>query len=204
MFFRVFKIALLCMILSIFVSCSAGSVDNSISTNTSKESYCGKEDLQIFSEEKHYKVFSLQQFKYTYQIFDKSKNIVYEETVNTFPEISMIGDEIVSWRINKGTGLVQCRYYSIKRDSVSNEFYYVATVSNEFIAYIKADDGFDNRKLVVQNIFDKEDLYKEYTLNFSQCDTPVLEASFLDEDKFLKIIYLSEESEVEKVLKVKG
>ncbi|MFR6298733.1 MAG: hypothetical protein ACLUML_05835 [Acutalibacteraceae bacterium] len=49
----------------------------------------------------------------------------------------------------------------------------------------------ENRKVVVQNIFDKSLFYEEFKLDFSNVDTPVIEAKFSKDGASLLLTYLS-------------
>ena len=69
----------------------------------------------------------------------------------------------------------------------------------KLIAYIDVskETPFENRKVVVQNIFDKNMFYKEFKLNFSNVDTPVIEAEFSKDGASLLLTYLSGEKQTQ-------
>lgn len=56
----------------------------------------------------------------------------------------------------------------------------------KLIAYIDVskDQPMENRKVIVQNIFDKSILYKKFQLDFSDVDTPVIEENFQKTERF--------------------
>lgn len=67
------------------------------------------------------------------------------------------------------------------------------------IAYIEVpeEQPFENRQVVVKNVFDKELFYNEYELDFSKIDTPVLDASFSEDGTSLQLTYLSGNDQIE-------
>ena len=69
----------------------------------------------------------------------------------------------------------------------------------KLIAYIDVskDQPMENRKVIVQNIFDKSILYKEFQLDFSDVDTPVTEAKFSKNGAALHLTYLSGEEQTQ-------
>lgn len=60
----------------------------------------------------------------------------------------------------------------------------------------------ENRKVVVQNIFDKSLFYKDFQLDFSNVDTPVIEAIFSKGGASLQLTYLSggEQTQISAIL----
>ena len=61
-----------------------------------------------------------------------------------------------------------------------------------------AEDSFENRRLVVQNVFDKTEYYKEFLIDFSKFDMPIIDAHFINNDSQLQIKYYSGEEETER------
>ena len=67
------------------------------------------------------------------------------------------------------------------------------------IAYINVpkENSLQDRTIVVQNIFDEEEYFKEFELNLSPADTPVIEGNFNKDMSEINITYLCGESQEE-------
>ena len=105
----------------------------------------------------------------------------------------MISDDTIDIGIGMGTGITIHKYYNANENIFSGEFTNVLTNSDKLIAYIDVskENPLENRKVVVQNIFDKSLFYEEFKLDFSNVDTPVIEAKFSKDGASLLLTYLS-------------
>lgn len=194
MFFS-FKCLLICLIFVLLCSCS-----NSKQSITGYPTSSTLSKSKIISDEKYYKIIKSGNFEFTYFIYDDKKKVVEEQTVSDNPlNIELLNNNVVDVSIGKGTGLSEHHYYSVDRDTFSKKYLYVIAYSNEKIAYIDVpnDNAFENRRLVVRNVFDKSVYYQEYKIDFSKVDTPVISASFINNDSQLQITYLSGEQQTE-------
>ena len=101
-------------------------------------------------------------------------------------------DTVLSIRRGAGTGLFLVEYYDIGRNVFSEVFQTVFLTEYGKIVYIgRIEDEF---RLVVRDIFDKSEFYKEFELDFAPLATPFelfRHGEFLDENT-LKISYMSE------------
>lgn len=159
-----------------------------------------KSNGDILESSKYYKIFNANEDKVCYQIFNSAGDIVLSETTDRPLNIEMIHDGIVDIGIGMGSGIAIHKYYSVKKDLLSEEYSYVLSNLDELVAYIDVpqSNSFENRKVVVQNAFDEKAYYKEYQFDFSNVDTPVVDASFSNDGSALKIVYLSGEDQTEK------
>jgi len=98
-----------------------------------------------------------------------------------------------------GTGITIHKYYNANENIFSGKFTNVLTNSDKLIAYIDVskENPLENRKVVVQNIFDKSLFYEEFKLDFSNVDTPVIEAEFSKDGASLLLTYLSGEKQTQ-------
>ena len=114
------------------------------------------------------------------------------------PEITYLGDSLLSIEIGVGTGTWLTQYYDVDKDIFSEMFESPITIQRDKIAYIKI---FDNTyKLIVRNIFDKSKYYKEFNLDLSPVANPIdalVHLEYLNGDR-LQITYLSGKDYVEK------
>ena len=92
----------------------------------------------------------------------------------------MISDDTIDIGIDMGTGITIHKYYNANENIFSGEFTNVLTNSDKFIAYFDVfkENPFENRKVVVQNIFDKNMFYKEFKLDFSNVIPLLLKQNF--------------------------
>lgn len=179
---------ILCAFLLAFITISNSS---SSTAETSVE--------EIISDEKYYKVILKENRECDYYIYDVNGNIVEEESgITNLLDIKLLNDNVVDVHINEGTSLSEHHYYSIERDSFSKKYEFVMAYSNEKVAYL--DGSINDRRLVVQNVFDKTEYDKEFDLNFSTFIQPVVEASFINNDSQLQITYFSGDEEVERTV----
>lgn len=193
--FLSFECLFICLIFVLFCSCSNSR--QSISDYPTNSTLSKGE---IISDEKYYKIIKDENFEFTYFLYDYKKKIVEKQTVKDNPlNIELLNDNVVDVSIGKGTGLSEHYYYSVDRDSFSKNYLYVIAYSNEKIAYIDVpnENAFENRHLVVRNVFDKSLYYQEYNMDFSKVDTPVISAAFINNDTQLQITYLSGEQQTE-------
>ncbi|MBQ7346490.1 MAG: leucine-rich repeat protein [Clostridia bacterium] len=149
----------------------------------------------IIASTEHYLV-SYAGFTYDYEIYDKDGNTVRAEQTTRPLSIDMLDEDTVDIQIGYGTG-IQCHtYYSVSKNLFSEEYSYVVAASGSLVAYI--DGSMQDRKLIVRHIFEKEEFYKEFALDFSdKTDTPIKSATFFSDEKTLQTTYLARDQQTE-------
>ena len=60
-------------------------------------------------------------------------------------------------------------------------------------------EGFEDRSLVVRDIFDEAEFCKKFLLDLAHTDHPIVEAEFLDDGERLRVSYLTEDGHSEEV-----
>jgi len=147
----------------------------------------------------NYCIYKTSETQVCYEIYNSNGETVLSETTDKPLTINMLNDDIVDISIGMGTGLATHKYYSISKNLFSQEFLYALSNSNELIAYIDVPENhsFESRKVIVQNIFDKSAYYKEFQLDFSDVDTPLINAAFSEDETSLQLTYLSGEEETQ-------
>lgn len=141
-----------------------------------------------------YEILELGAWEYAYVIYDTQGNIVHQvETGGAYPEISMLEDNILGVQVKKGTGVYVHRYYDLSEDLVSKEYQYVIAYCNGNVAYIEVpqEHPLQERRLVVESIFEENALPKTYDIDFAPVDSPVIDARFTNDGKAITITYLS-------------
>ena len=106
------------------------------------------------------KVFAHDNQKYLVCIKDDDGETVYSEEMDFLcnPRAERIDDSTLEIVINRGTGLQGRKYYSFERNTMSDEFLFVAAYRNEKVAYY---DGGD--KIIVRNAFDDREYHAEFS-----------------------------------------
>ena len=141
----------------------------------------------------YYRVYEKGAGQTNYVIYNKDGKTVLSETTDRPVIIQMLGTDVVDIGIGIGTGIMQHQYYNTKQNRFSKIFLSVLASTENLIAYLEIpeSDALKDRKVIVQNIFDPDVYYKDFALEFSPVDTPVLEASFSEDKTSLQIVYLS-------------
>lgn len=144
-----------------------------------------------------YRIYKRDINQICYDIYNIEGEVVLSEKTDQPLEINMINDDIIDIKIGMGTGITIHRFYSMGEDIFSQEFSYVLSNSDKLIAYIDVPEEkpMETGKVIVQNIFDKSLFYKEFQLDFSNIDTPVIEAKFSKDGESLQLTYLSGEEQ---------
>ncbi len=145
----------------------------------------------------YYRIYKGDNSYLCYDVYNAEKETVLSEKTDRPLKISMINDNIIDIEIGMGTGIAIHTYYNVDKNVFSREFSYVLSVSDDLIAYIDVpeENPMNNRKVIVQNIFDKNLFYKEFELDFSDVDTPVVNATFSEDA--LQLTYLSGETQTQ-------
>ena len=186
------KFVFLLLALFIIGLCSAAFFINSKRTSDIIETYAE----EIVTDEQYFKITKTGLQQYNYYIYDVNGNTVEKQIgITNLSDIKLLNDNVVDININWGTGLAEHRYYSVYRNSFSEKYMYVVAYSNEKVAYL--DGSLDNRRLIVENAFDKNEYYNEYNLEFSALVQPVIDAAFINDCTQLQITYFSDKNDTE-------
>lgn len=157
------------------------------------------EQIEIIDSGTYYRIYKGNINQVCYDIYNTEGEIVLSEKTDRPLKINMINDDIIDIEIGMGTGITIHKYYGVGENIFSQEFQYVLSNLDKLIAYIdvQTEKPFENRKVIVQNIFDKRLFYKEFQLDFSNVDTPVTEALFSKDGTSLQLTYLSGEEQTQ-------
>lgn len=157
------------------------------------------EHREIIASGKHYSIYKGNGTRLCYYIYDATGKTVLSERTDRPLKIDMLNDDIVDIEIGMGTGIIEHKYYGVEEGVFSQVFTYVLCNSDRLVAYIDVptENPFEDRKVIVQDIFDKNLFYEEFQMDFSKNDTPVLDARFSSDGTSLQLTYLSGEKEVE-------
>lgn len=125
---------------------------------------------------------------YKYTIYNNQGKKVYEDDdLSKEPVIEELDNEIISIVTSAGTGLCMVQYYDKFNDRVSDIFTNPLDLKGEKVIF------FNKNKLVVQNIFNKLNYYKEIKLNTTDTADPnnaIKSAEFIDDNQ-IRVIYFS-------------
>lgn len=142
-------------------------------------------------------VFAHDNQKYLVCIKDDDGETVYSEEMDFIchPRAEEIDDSTLEIVINRGTGLQGRKYYSFERNTMSDEFLFVAAYRNEKVAYYNGGD-----KIIVRNAFDDREYHVEFSAEGlvypDSMFPPHVSGEFTDEDT-LVVTFDSVESDDE-------
>ena len=150
---------------------------------------------KIIEENKYYKVYTSDNLKSYYYLYDDKGDIIKEGGYDTrIPSITMKNNNIVRFRIQSGTGSSTALsiYYDTKNDVLSKDYYCVLDDNYDLLIYC------DRQKLVVQNIFAENKFYKEIT-EFKKplaqkTVEPFINAKIINKNQIL-VTYITEDNE---------
>lgn len=193
-----FLFIFICFTFFMLTACSLQ--EKAVNNNSDRVEY-NFENKEVIQAGKNFCIYKENITQVKYDILNSNGEIVFSDTTERPLEITMINDDIVDIAVGMGTGITKHRYYNSKKNLFSEDFLYVVANINELVAYIYVpnEHSFENRTVVVQNIFDDNLYYKEFRLDFSNVDTPVINAEFSRNETFLQLTYLTGEKQVEKV-----
>jgi len=153
----------------------------------------------IIENEKYYKIIDAGEGRYLYTIYNTDGEAVKSgETYRMGPGIHYIDQKTIEISISAGTGTFFCVYYDIVNDRFSEQYECPIEAKYNKVAFLNHTDG--KTVLIIKDMFNDGNCYKEYDLDFSFAVSPVLHAEFIDEDTLL-ITYQSGDS-YEKKIKV--
>ena len=186
------KIFCLLLILTIVVlsGCSVSKQDEEtteVVSQTETSSYTSV----IIDESDYYKVIYNGDFTYSYEIRDKSGNILLSDnSEKEEPHIAMLNDDTVKLMIQRGTGLATqfTTYCNIEQGTVSDEFSYVLTEFDKNTVYVQYRDNV--HYIIIQNTFDKNEFYQESKISdASPIADAFTNAEISEDDKILTVTY---------------
>lgn len=136
---------------------------------------------------------------YSYKITDyKDKILEYEDNLTREPKRQKVSTDVVGICIQAGTGLSTnyAKYYDLENSKISETFYYVLAAKDDYVVCADYRDG--EHYIVVQDIFDKEQYYKEYNLeNVSPVAADFVVDGYFNTKGNINITYLSGEDYTE-------
>lgn len=205
----------LIMVLSLF-SCNAQNSDGKLPSDnngennkdTSVDTDDGTNDDtdsndtdygQIIDSTDYYKIKTIGLGKHEYHIYDRWGKEVLVEVTDRPLSISMIDQWVIEIRIGMGTGTSVSKYYDVESDRFSEEFLCVVATSGNLLAYVDSTQGNDANKgtIVVRDIFDKNEFFKTFSLDFSPREVmPIWKAEFTEREMALELVYLNQNSQV--------
>ncbi len=102
---------------------------------------------------------------YSYEVTDyKDRILDYEDNLTREPKRLCVSTDVVGISIQTGTGLSTnyARFFDLENSKISETFQYVIDAKDNYVVYV--DYKNDEHTVIVQEIFDKEQYYKEYKL----------------------------------------
>ncbi len=112
-----------------------------------------------------YSITQTDTFTYAYKVVDKNGTVLFSGETNTkLPKVTQVNTHTLEVTVQTGTGLATnwAVYCDVENSKLSETFQYVLMAQGDYVIYAKSNNG--EPSVVVQNIFDKSEYYKEYVL----------------------------------------
>lgn len=178
----------ICIVVVIIAAYGAKNISSSKQVENDTTYEKGSEDK--FVEVETYK--ENEEVLYKYTLLNSEGKNVYEETgLYREPNVEQLDNEVVRVGVSAGSSVYQVRYFGTINSKIS-EIYYTPwdEYNNKLIR-------FENKKMIIQDMFDKSNYYKEVKLDMRDTADPnsaIKSAEFLD-DNTVKVTYFSEDDE---------
>lgn len=131
--------------------------------------------------------------KYSYEITDyKGKILDYEDNLTREPKRQKVSTDVVGISVQAGTGMSTnyAKFYDLETSEISKTFYYVIDAEDDCVVYADYRDG--EHFIIVEDIFDKEQYYREYRLeNVSTVAADFVVSGGFNRKGNINITYLS-------------
>ena len=162
-------------------------------TTTVAENFASDIEYETVARGNNYHLYRVVgRFELCCEVYDSDGEIVFNETTQRPMTVSEITPDLIEIRVGYGTGISGCRYFSVEKNQISEEFFSVIATSGTQIAYLTGD--INDRKLIVRDIYQLTDDCKSFELDFSPDNTPVVDAEFADDGSVLQITYMKGQS----------
>lgn len=130
---------------------------------------------------------------YSYKVTDyKDRILDYEDNLTREPKRLCVNTDVVGISIQAGTGLSTnyAKFFNLESSKISETFYYVIDAKDDYVVYADYRNG--EHIIIVQDIFDKEQYYKEYKLeNVSPVTADFIVKGGFNKKGNINITYLS-------------
>lgn len=144
----------------------------------------------ILETDVYFRITEAEEGEYRYKIYNTDgKEIKNGVSYFTEPLIHYIDQETIEICIGVGTDTFYCVYYDIVNDRFSEQYESPVAAKYHRVAFLRYEGG--ERFLVIKDMFDEENCYEEFALDFTKAISPIVNAVFIDGDT-LFITYRTE------------
>jgi hypothetical protein len=127
---------------------------------------------------------------YAYTLYNDVGDVVVFDFANVLPTIEYVTSKLLSIRTGHSSGFILYTYYDISRESISISYENPIAIDSDrnLVAYLYFDIN-KNPILIIRDIFNKTNYYKEFTLDIASIYPGIVEyVEFLPNNE-LKITY---------------
>jgi hypothetical protein len=189
-------------VVALFASCGVNSVrDDDVSAD---EVLCDKSknfsDLvnpRIFDESPYHKIYKGENLDFYIYIFSHDGKTVYETYAEPTSRIivRLAGEDIAALTISRGTLAAYTKYFGLTNNLVSDWHFLVLYENEDYIVFLEPEIK-KNRRLIVQNHFNREVYYQEFeVLGVPLVALPVLEIGITNGAELNVVFMFGEEYE---------
>ena len=166
-------------------------IENTTQAENEKEMIT--EEIETIARSNNYHLYRVVgTFELGCDIYNSNGEVVFSEKTQRSLNVSEIDPDLIEISIGYGTGIIGHRYFNVKTNQMSEEYFYVIANFGTQIAYL--DGGINDRKLIVQDIYRSIDDCQSFELDFSPDHTPVIDAEFSEDGSTLCVTYCEGES----------
>lgn len=146
-----------------------------------------KFESDVIYQDIYCSVVALKDSIFLYTIYNNDNKIVKEDFhYGTEPFVTYIDEETIQIQLSAGSNMFYCIYYDIINDRLSEAFESPILVKHGKVLYI--DHNNTPVSLIIQDIYNQNEFFEEYFLNFSHSVSPIINAEFIDEQN-LYLLY---------------
>lgn len=161
---------------------------------------CSCSSYSIVEQGKNYVITqSNKSHQYHYKILDNNGKTIEEEDISTYPKIQAVSDSIIEVQTGSGN-VVYRQYFNINDRKKSELFQNPIIMDYGKIVYASTRDG--KLILIVQDLFNRSEFYKEFELDFSPVAIPedaIVNVQFIEDGTKLRVKYLSGDDYYQKI-----
>lgn len=150
--------------------------------------------IKVVKSGKNYTIFTINNFKYHYYIYNDLGDIMEQDLVDNKPlKINKISDEVLELRLGMGSGVSISKYFDVKNNRISNNYKDILLSTGELCIHV---DPSDVSRLIIENVFDQTKYYKNFELNLAKTPMAIIDIKLINNNEKLWIKYLQGENRI--------
>lgn len=187
------KIVAFAFVVGLLSGCKGGSNQTVSTVSAELSTLISLNDLDrpsVLEQTEFYKILKGQNDVYYYYIYYVNGKVAEEGGTTSKPVISLYEGKYVRRSKSVGINILtqKTRYFDVSQAVASQEFEGVFNEWQDLVVYA------DQKKVIVQNIFDKKKYYREFSKfknQLSDTVTPFVDIEFVNSGKQIRVTYVT-------------